>query len=404
MDDGTNTQFVRIIVRLFSGDFMSRASQDVLRRGVLINAALLFCAWTTYGLLSAWQAHYWFSFSKTPMSWADCLRFEMTYAWLWALATPLILYITRRFRLERNVWPRSLLVHALVMILLVAITKTLFDLIAMPPESSFRGFTWVKLFRSIESTADDGGLIYMVIVLIEHSIAYYRRYQQGLVNASHLQTELVQAQLQALRMQLHPHFLFNTLHSISALVHDDPDLAERTIARLSELLRRFLAHSTTHEAPLSEELRILELYLEIERTRFEDRLSVHYDVPAEMNDAIVPSLILQPLVENSIRHGVGKLSRNCWISISAQCYGNTAVLRVADNGPGLDDKSAEPHHTGMGLAITRGRLATLYGPNQALTLTNLPSGGVEARITMPFRKQTHGGEERENAALQSSSR
>ena len=250
----------------------------------------------------------------------------------------------------------------------------------------------------MEMTFDTGSLLFAVVVGVEHALGYYQRYQAGLTRSPHLQTQLVQAQLQALKMQLHPHFLFNTLHSITALVHEDPDMAERTIARLSELLRLFLANSTIHEAPLSEELRILDLYLEIEKARFEERLRVLYDVPDVLRDAMVPSLVLQPLVENSIRHGVGRRSEPGWIAIAAERYSDTLVLRVTDNGAGFEEtgkpgprgkefrEGPQPvPGQGMGLAITRGRLESLYGAHQSLVVRNLPAGGVEARITMPFR-------------------
>jgi hypothetical protein len=278
--------------------------RPTISRSRLIQAGALFAIWTTYGALSAWQTHYWYSFTKAPYSWPASLGFELTYAYLWGISTPLILWLAKRFRIERQHWTRHLLIHFLAMTALVAIITAAFDRITIPPWSAFPDFTWPKLIRSIERNFDTGTLLYSVIILVEHSLVYYRRYQQGLVNAANLQTQLVQTQLRALKMQLHPHFLFNTLHTIAALVHEDPELAERTIARLSELLRLFLANSTIHEVPLSEELRILDLYLEIERTRFEDRLRVHFDVPAELREAMVPNLVLQPLVENSIRHVV----------------------------------------------------------------------------------------------------
>jgi two-component system LytT family sensor kinase len=203
---------------------------------------------------------------------------------------------------------------------------------------------------------------------------------------------------------LHPHFLFNTLHTITALVHEDPDRAERTIARLSELLRLFLANSTIHEVALNEELRMLDLYLEIERTRFEDRLSVHFDVPAELREAMVPSLVLQPLVENSIRHGVGRRSTPGWIVVAAEKYGETLVLRVIDNGAGLEGAVKHSEQTGMGLAITRGRLESLYGERQSLVLRDVQTGGAEVRISLPYRMQTKASENREHAALQSTDR
>ncbi|HWE49795.1 MAG TPA: histidine kinase [Bryobacteraceae bacterium] len=374
-----------------------------ISRANMARATLLFAIWTAYGLLSAWQSHYWYSFSQHPMSWADALRFEVTYAWLWGACCPLILWLSSHFRIERNHGSRPLLaniaVHVAAMTVFVVLTKTVFELITAPPDSAFHNFTWVKLFRSIEMTSDTGVLLYAMILLIEHSFAYYKRYQNGLLNAARLQTELARAQLQALKMQLHPHFLFNTLHTISALVHEDPERAEHTIVRLSELLRLFLANSMIHEVPLSEELRILDLYLEIERTRFEDRLSVHIDVPAELRAAMVPNLVLQPLVENAIRHGVGKRSSPGWISVAAEKYGGTLVLRVTDNGEGLNKAPGSRPESGFGLSITRGRLESLYGPHQSLVLRNIQTGGAEARITMPFNTQETS--EGNHAALQS---
>jgi signal transduction histidine kinase len=385
-----------------------------ISRTALIKAAILFGIWTAYGMFSAWQTHYWYSFTKDPMSWPDSLRFEVSFAWLWLLLTPLILWLARRFRIERHHWTRNLAIHFLALTIINAVTKTVFDAAMSPPNSAFHDFTWARWLRSIEQNFDTGTLLYSVIILVEHSIVYYRRYQQGLVNAANLQTQLVQAQLRALKMQLHPHFLFNTLHTITALVHEEPDLAERTIARLSELLRLFLANSTIHEVPLSEELRILDLYLEIERTRFEDRLSVHFDVPPELREAMVPNLVLQPLVENSIRHGVGRRSAPGWISVAAEKYGETLVLRVTDNGVGL--KESRSQSTGMGLAITRGRLESLYGEKQSLVLRDVQTGGAEVRITLPFRryveppaalpngKSGEGPGERKDATLQSTDR
>jgi two-component sensor histidine kinase len=381
-----------------------------ISRTALIEAGILFGIWTAYGTFSAWQTHYWYSFTKDAMSWPDSLRFEVSFAWLWLLLTPLILWLARRFRIERHHWPRNLAIHFLALTIINAVTKTVFDATMAPPNSAFHDFTWARWLRSIEQNFDTGTLLYSVIILVEHSIVYYRRYQQGLVNAANLQTQLVQAQLRALKMQLHPHFLFNTLHTITALVHEDPDMAERTIARLSELLRLFLANSTIHEVPLSEELRILDLYLEIERTRFEDRLSVHFDVPPELREAMVPNLVLQPLVENSIRHGVGRRSAPGWIAVAAEKYGETLVLRVSDNGVGL--RESRPQSTGMGLAITRGRLESLYGEKQSLALRDVQTGGAEVRITLPFRRHVdatndrpgEGPGEGKDAALQSTDR
>lgn len=356
-----------------------------LSRQKLYRIGILLGVWSAYGLLCSWQAHYWYAFTPMPKTWVECLKSEMTYAYLWGIATPAILWCARRFRLEGPEWPRHLLAHTALLVVLVPFTKVAYDLIVRDPPAVLTPFTWGKLLRSIEISADTGALLYALVIGVEHAFVYYRRYQTGLTKSSQLQTQLVQAQLQALKMQLHPHFLFNTLHSITVLVHEDPDMAERTITRLSELLRLFLANSTVHEVPVSEELRILDLYLEIERARFEDRLRVHYDVPELLRGAMVPNLVLQPLVENAIRHGVGRRSEPGWIAVAVERYADTLVLRVTDNGAGFTEDARHPVHQGMGLGITRGRLESLYGPHQSLVVRNLPAGGVEARIAMPFR-------------------
>lgn len=371
--------------------------RPTISRATTTRAGILFAIWTAYGLLSACQEHYWLSASNRPTTWGSAIRYEVGYAYLWGLCSPIILWLSSRFRIERNHRTTHFLIHLGATIVFVVATKTTFDALFLPPGSPFHHFTWEGWFRSIEYTADTGVLLYWMTVLVEHAYVFYKRYQHSVINAAQLQTELVRAQLHALRMQLHPHFLFNALHIVTELVHDDPDLAERTIARLSELLRLFLASSTVHEVSLGEELRILDLYLDIERTRFEDRLQVHIDVPKELSEAMVPSLVLQPLVENAIRHDIGRQSAPGWVSIAAEKYGNTLVLRVTDNGAGLPAQPGE----GMGLSITRGRLESLYGPGQSLILRNVPAGGAEARITMPYRIVATTTEDKADADLQS---
>ncbi|MDE3195189.1 MAG: histidine kinase [Acidobacteriota bacterium] len=370
-------------------------------RARLLKAGVIFSAWTVYGMLSAWQSHYWYAFTRTPMSWPDAIRYELTYAYAWAACSPLILWAGHRFRFERRHWARTLLVHFVLMTAIVVFTKTAFDYIGYMPTSPFRDFTWDKWTRSVVATFDMGPLMYGVVVLIQAAATYYNDYRAGLIKASQLQTQLVHAQLQALRMQLHPHFLFNTLHTITALMHEDPEAAERTIARLAELLRFFLASSAIHEVPLEEELRVLDLYLEIERARFEERLRVYYEIPDELREALVPSLILQPLIENSIRHGLGKQALPGIIRIVAERRADTLILCVTDNGEGLKRDPLKPVHQGMGLGITRGRLESLYGPRQSLVLRNLPERGVEACMSLPFRTQEAIDQEKNHAELQS---
>ena len=240
------------------------------------------------------------------------------------------------------------------------------------------------MFRPVASYSDFGGILYWMIVLIAVSVDLYGRYEKEAVNAARLQAQLAQAQVQSLKMQLHPHFLFNTLNSISALVRDHPETAETMIARLSDLLRRALESTSAQEIELRQELEFLRLYLDIEKTRFEDRLTVHFNIDPAALEAMVPNMILQPLVENAIRHGIANKVENGEISISAKKRGSDLLLKVADNGVGLSSSTVLSIKQGVGLASTKGRLERLYGVRQALQLEAPDTGGFVARIVVPF--------------------
>ena len=229
-------------------------------------------------------------------------------------------------------------------------------------------------------------MLYGIVLLVHYALKYYARYQEGRVRASQLETRLAQAQLQALKMQLQPHFLFNTLHSISTLVQEDPAAAEAMIARLSELLRLSLENNGVQQVPLSKELEFIESYLGIEQIRFEDRMQVRYDIDPETLDAQVPNLILQPLVENAIHHGIGGGSGR--IEIRSRHAEGKLILQVLDNGPGLGDPNASVQPgKGLGLANTRARLETLYGKAHDFVVRGASNGGVEAAILIPFEPQ-----------------
>src|SRR5207248_259251 len=207
-----------------------------------------------------------------------------------------------------------------------------------------------NLARNVFVMLDKELLVYCIIVLISHAAVYYQRYREGELRAS-------QAQLQALKMQLHPHFLFNTLHSISALVHRDPEAADKMIARLGDFLRLTLDASATQEVPLRRELEFLNCYLDIERVRFSDRLTTSIEVDPRVLDCRVPNLILQPLVENAIRHGVSQRTAPGHVRVSAERLGDALRLEVSDNGSGLSQQPpARPAGSGgVGLSNTRAR-------------------------------------------------
>jgi two-component sensor histidine kinase len=225
--------------------------------------------------------------------------------------------------------------------------------------------------------------VYWIIVSIVHAFTYYRRSQERERKAIELENRLTQARLQALRMQLHPHFLFNTLHAISTLVYKDPKAADEMIANLSELLRATLEASDQPEIPLRRELELLDRYLEVQQVRFGDRLQIEKEIDSSTLDAGVPTLILQPLVENAIKHGLEPRPGPGRITIHAHKNGTALHLRVRDNGNGIQPATNKP--AGIGLANTKARLQELYGAQSRLTLNTPTDGGCSVELEIPFR-------------------
>ena len=230
-------------------------------------------------------------------------------------------------------------------------------------------------------------LMYWFVVVCHEGWHYYQSFRERELHAAELQHELVEAKLSALRMQLNPHFLFNTLHAVSALIHENPDAADRVLVRLSELLRLTLDQSRPEEVALCEEMAFLEGYLEIEQARFSDRLKIEKNVSPETSEALVPFLILQPLVENALRHGIEPSEKTGRLTIRASRSNGTLQLSVTDNGAGLDGGTANPGK-GIGLSNTRSRLRHLYGEDCSLELVPAQGGGLEARINLPFKKRS----------------
>jgi LytS/YehU family sensor histidine kinase len=228
-------------------------------------------------------------------------------------------------------------------------------------------------------------LIYWVILAVSQAFDYYRKYRERELRAAELERSLVQAKLQALQMQLNPHFLFNTLHSISSLMHQDIEAADKMIVRLSELLRAALDHANTQQVALRKELELLKLYLAIEQIRFGGRLTVALEIPEETLEAQVPNLILQPLVENAIRHGIEPRKRPGVIQLRARRQNGELALEVSDNGTGL--REGKPLREGVGLSNTRARLRELYGPAHHFEIRSEPDSGVRVALTIPFTIQ-----------------
>lgn len=358
-----------------------------MRRSVWFQFAVIAGLWTVYGLFNAYLTH---TSRPSSYSWTLAIRTEVGYTWIAAVTTPGVLWVIRRYRLEKPRFAGHLLIYALTAVVYSTVAKVAYDVLISSHEKDFwltgGVFDSSRFLMSWNWGLNLGLLPFGLIVVVDYAADYYRRYQSGLVRAANLQAQLAQAQLQALKMQLDPHFLFNSLHAISALVHDDPDGAEIMIARLSDLLRLSLDNSRIQEVSLSQELKYLDLYLEIERTRFADRLSVLFDIDPETTGALVPNFILQPLVENAIRHGIEHRVSGGRVSITSLLRDGSLVVKISDNGPGLpENESGLAGRAGVGLATTRARLERLYGNAQSLVLQNCRAGGVEARVLLPFR-------------------
>lgn len=337
--------------------------------------------WLFAGVITGGQSWYFRVAAGREAPWDTILITSSTFALLWFLLTPVIVWLSTRFHIERTRWPARIGLHILFALITAFVQLTAFNLIALFAQNA--EITFARVSQLVVSNFDYGLLVYFVILLVHHAWHYYERMQAEQVRSAQLQAELAQAQLQALKMQLHPHFLFNTLNTIAVLIHENPEAAGRVLELLSDLLRRSLKNAGVQEVALQHELEFLKTYLEIEQTRFGERMSVRMNVAPETLTASVPNLILQPLVENAVRHGIAKRRGPGWIEISAARENGALLLRVRDNGLGLEGNAAS-QNGGIGLANTRARLHTLYGERGALKLSALPEGGAQAEITLPF--------------------
>ena len=231
--------------------------------------------------------------------------------------------------------------------------------------------------------------VYGAILGAGLALDYYRQFRERDLAAANLKAQLAQAQLQTLKSQIHPHFLFNTLNTVSALVHEDPAAADRVISRLSRLLRLTLENQGRQEIPLIEEIEVLGIYLDILDTRFGDRVTFQVEIEPAAGVALVPSFLLQPLVENAVRHGLAPRREGGIVSMRAGRRGEKLVLEVLDNGPGFLGDPESLIRQGSGLANVRDRLALLYGREGGLTLEN--AGGALVKISIPFRDSSNAG-------------
>ena len=351
----------------------------------------IFVVATVLGVLTGLQAYNYVALTdamRQPLP--LLLVLNLSYWYSWALVAPGILWMARRFRFERKTWPRAVAVHLLGVLVFTAAHVTLFTTARVVIRTQLGAIPtdWWALFQErYFGNFDWEMMTYWALIALSNALDYHRESQERELTAAQLQTQLAEAQLEALQRQLHPHFLFNTLNTISALMHRDAQAADEMLVRLSDLLRLTLDRVGTQQVPLKDEIDFLRKYLEIEETRFGDRLEVTIDVDPDVLDAPVPNLVLQPLVENALRHGLAPKIGGGRVDVAARQVGGGLTLTVRDNGVGLSPDTLDALHSGVGLSNTRSRLENLYGENQRFEFHTPPGGGLVVTIVIPFVRE-----------------
>ncbi len=367
-----------------------KLSDSARRRRRWIGIALIAGIWVLIGLVFTLQGYFTSLRSDRPVNLVDSFYLQMTWAILWAFATPLVLLAAAKLPIERNNWIRSTLLHIPLLLVLSVMVTALGRVIIWLwfGYPAGRPLTFESVTNFVVANFSEGIGIYLLIAISFYAFSYYRRYREGQLRTFQLEAQLSQAQLHALKMQLHPHFLFNTLHSISALLNKDPQASRKMITRLGDFLRLTLENSGAQEVTLQKEMEFLTCYLEIERIRFQDRLVTRTELGEETLDAKVPNLILQPIVENAIRHAIAPRSTPGLIEIEAKQEGNKLRIQVRDNGPGISEHrtSESVLNKGLGLTNTGTRLEQLYGTAHLFDLRNSSEGGLVVTLEIPFHR------------------
>jgi sensor histidine kinase YesM len=359
--------------------------RPLARRSVLLIAVM---AATALGAIATGEHHLSMVQHGGDLTIVHALKMGMPYWFIWLLLCPLVIRLVNLVPLEAPWSLGKVLVHLAAAVLLTMTHSVIQNLVTL-------AFGIVR-FPSIAEVASGltGGALrslffdlpaYGAILALIYAAGYYRRFREGESAAAALQVQLAQSRLEALRNQLNPHFFFNAMNSVAMLVRARRnDEAVRTLAGLSDLMRYVLQEQQALEVPLGEELAFLERYLAIERVRFEDRLRVSVRAESGAEEGWVPTMILQPLVENAIRHGIGRRAGSGNIEVTVEREGAQLRLSVLDDGPGLQSNLTPISGTGVGLRNIRERLQRLYGSEQSLVLAPRPEGGTVAAITLPF--------------------
>ncbi len=361
-------------------------------RLLITKYSLFFAVWTLLGITFGGQLYAGYVLTGGEIKILTALTIGLIDSYIWALLSLPIIRINNKFPWRGERWKQVSLIHfgsCFVFCILQTWLQANIQTLIVRNLMGYGSFNASELFYYLLAKKTHLNIFtYLAIVLVAYAWQYYREQS---VREAQLKEQLTQAQLTALKMQLHPHFLFNTLHSVSALIYKDARAADRMVARLSELLRLTLSEYDRQEVSLKKELEILQKYLAIEQIRFQDRLQVEVKVNPICYDALLPSFLLQPIIENAIRHGIEKHKGIGRIEFSAAAEADKLLLRVRNNGQNVIHPAE--FKEGVGLSNTRARLERLYGSDFSLKLQNLDSYGVEVTITVPLRFEDRETEE-----------
>ena len=349
-----------------------------------IRVLLILACWTWAALFFASKDYFGRRSFGLEVTWTKALWWKAMEWYGWAILSLAIFWLCRTFYDPRRKLMPYIGLHLVSGTLFSTAHVGICSIGALIEAKVLgTGYSWPYLFRLVFlNHFHFDWLVYAGIVSVWHAIDSYRRFRDRELHAVTLEARLARSQLEMLKTQLQPHFLFNTLHGISALNHEDPKAANRMLARLSSLLRLTLEQDSAQEVRLEKELEFLGHYLEIEQVRLGARLTVKLEIAPDTLQAFVPNLLLQPIVENAIRHGVSPFSAPGQISIAARREKEMLQLQITDTGPGLSEK---PLRSGVGLANTQERLSQLYGENGRLSFSNGQSRGLTVTLSLPFK-------------------
>jgi sensor histidine kinase YesM len=314
------------------------------------------------------------------------MRWDLTGWLIWIGLIPIVLRVGQRFPITQNNWPKRVMLFlsiGVAMALARTVSPALIYILFFEGLADLQQWLPGKFYLLITDFIVAFSF-YLLVLAFGQATNYYKRYREEDLRRSQLELQLSKAQLQSLKAQLHPHFLFNTLNSISALQLEDTDAAQEMTARLGDFLRMTLENAGTQEVTLEREIEFLECYLDIEKVRFGERLTTRIEIDPELLLCRVPNLMLQPLVENSLKHGISNKASRGKINIKASRENGWLKVEVEDNGKGIEDSDLETVFTsGLGLSNTRERLERLYGSNFRFQLRNAPDGGLIAALRLP---------------------